>query len=241
VTTTEAAAAGQRSIEHLDGVLLDSSWDTARLREARVFLPDRRLLNSFDPGRAQRLFTAYIRRGTWQCPTLSMYRSAVFVDDPRLVDNRSDPLLVRFVPKFWLPPPESGTPRNSTFDRTVLQKMMQVTAMMYRAGVRLLAGTDTGQPYVLPGFGLHDELELMVSAGLPAAAVLRIATLSAAEFLGRDGELGTVTGGKLADLVLLDANPLEAVGNTRRVRAVVADGRLYDRAALDKLLLDAGR
>src|ERR1019366_325311 len=136
-------------------------------------------------------------------------------------------------------PKPGRTPfQDSALDRAVQQKAMVVTAMMFRAGVRLLAGTDTGYPYVLPGFGLHDELELMVSAGLPVPAVLRIATLAPAQFFGREDELGSVSRGKLADLVLLDANPLESIANTRRVRAVVADGRLYDRAALDRLLAD---
>ena len=108
--------------------------------------------------------------------------------------------------------------------------------MMYRAGVRLLAGTDTGNPCILPGFSLHDELELLAAAGIPNPAVLRIATLGAAEFLQRRSELGTISAGKRADLVLLDADPFGSIANTRAVRAVVADGRYYDRAALDRLL-----
>jgi imidazolonepropionase-like amidohydrolase len=107
--------------------------------------------------------------------------------------------------------------------------------MMFRAGVRLLAGTDTGMPYILPGFGLHDELELMAAAGIPSNAVLRIATLAPAQFLDREKDLGTIAPGKLADLVLLDADPLQSIVNTRRIRAVVADGQLYDRAALDRM------
>jgi imidazolonepropionase-like amidohydrolase len=125
--------------------------------------------------------------------------------------------------------------KNPSLDRAIQRKMMEVTARMYRAGVRLLAGTDTGGPYVLPGFGLHDELELMAAAGLPAPAILRIATLGAAEFLGREKDLGTIAPGKLADLVMLDADPLQSIVNTRRIRAVVQDGRLYDRTALDRM------
>jgi imidazolonepropionase-like amidohydrolase len=239
VTTSEAAAAGQRSIEHLDGVLLDCSRNSAALRWSRVFIPDQRVLDSFDPARANRLFAAFVRYGTWHCPTLSVFRSAVFVDDPSLVDNRNDPNLAKYLPQFWLPHAGKNT-LNLALDRAVQQKMMEVTAMMFRAGVLLLAGTDTGAPFVLPGFGLHDELELMVAAGLPVPAVLRIATLSPAQFLGRESELGSVRRGNLADLVLLDADPLKLIENTRLVRAVVADGRLYDRAALDGLLRDAG-
>jgi len=197
------------------------------------------VLDSFGPARADRLFATFVRYGTWHCPTLSVYRSAVFVDDASLVDNRKDPNLVRYLPEFWLPQPAKNSLRLA-LDRAVQQKVMEVTAMMFRAGVRLLAGTDTGEPFVLPGFGLHDEPELMVAAGLPVSAVLRIATLAPAQFLGRDNELGSVSRGKLADLVLVDADPLKSIENTRLIRAVVADGRLYERAALDGLLLDAG-
>ncbi len=235
VTTAEAAAAGQRSIEHLDAVLLDCSRDAAALRWAKVFIPDKRVLDSFDAARANRLCAAFVRYGTWHCPTLSVFQSAVFMDDASLVSNRQDPLLVRFLPEFWLPHPGKDS-SNLPLDRAVQQKMMEVTAMMYRAGVRLLAGTDTGAPFVLPGFGLHDELELMVAAGVPVSAVLRMATLAPAQFLGRESELGSVGRGKLADLVLLDADPLKSIGNTRLIRAVAADGRVYDRDALDGLL-----
>jgi Amidohydrolase family len=235
VTTVEAAAAGQRSIEHLDGVLLDSASNSAALRQAHRFIPDRGVLQSFDPDRAKQLFATYVRYGTWHCPTLSVYRADVLMNDPAAAKDPN----FRLFPAIWLPKPSPKKSRDEALDRAVEQKMMEVTAMMFRAGVRLLAGTDTGYPFVLPGFGLHDELELMVSAGVPDSAVLRIATLAPAQFLGRNGELGSVKRGKLADLVLLGADPLKSIANTRLVRAVVADGCLYDRAALDSLLADA--
>jgi hypothetical protein len=224
ITTIEAAAAGQRSIEHLDGVLLDCSPLAGWLRRIGQFLPDRRLLDSFDPARARTLFAAYIRYGTWHCPTLVLHRAAPPHDNPGF----------QYLPD-WRPKPGTEEPKDPRVARAIEQKMMEVTAMMFRAGVRLLAGTDTGQPYVLPGFGLHEEMELMVAAGLPAAAVLRIATLAPAEFLGRENELGTVAPGRIADLVLLDADPLASIANSRLARAVVADGRLYERAELERL------
>jgi hypothetical protein len=245
VTTVEAAAAGQRSIEHLSGVLLDCSRHPTLIR----WLPDlswshntqKRMLDWFDPVRADSLFATFVRYGTWQCPTLSIFKNTVFDDDPSLVDTRNDPNL-----RYLKLPPLPRTEKSSQLaqDRATQRQAMAVTAMMFRAGVRLLAGTDRGlagtDPFFVAGFALHDEIELMTSAGLPVSAVLRIATLAPAQFFGRENELGSVSDGKLADLVLLDADPLQSISNTRLIRAVVADGRLYDRAALDGLLRDAG-
>jgi len=96
-------------------------------------------------------------------------------------------------------------------------------------------------PDVYPGYALHDELERLVDSGLAPAEALRAATLAPAMFLGIDHESGTVAAGKRADLVLLDADPLRDIRNTRRIDAVVLDGRVFTRAALDRLLADAAR
>jgi imidazolonepropionase-like amidohydrolase len=112
---------------------------------------------------------------------------------------------------------------------------------MRDAGVQLLAGTDGGEPYSFPAFGLHDELRLLVDAGLSPLAALQTATLNPARFFGREQDLGTIDEGKVADLVLLDASPLTAIGNTTKVNAVVANGRLFRRADLDELLAQAER
>jgi imidazolonepropionase-like amidohydrolase len=110
---------------------------------------------------------------------------------------------------------------------------------MQKAGVQLLAGTDTGNPFCFPGFSLHEELALLVIAGLTPVEALRSATLNPARFLGLEKMLGTIEQGKVADLVLLDANPLEDVRNTQRINAVVSSGRLFDRNALNKMLAQA--
>jgi adenine deaminase len=112
---------------------------------------------------------------------------------------------------------------------------------MVRAGVKLLAGTDVPVFVTLPGFDLHRELGLMVEAGLSPAVALRTATLEPARYLGATDSLGTVAAGKLADLVLLDANPLADIHNTTKIRGVVANGRFFDRAALDALLKEVER
>lgn len=105
------------------------------------------------------------------------------------------------------------------------------------AGVSLLAGTDLAVPLVYPGFSLHDELELQVrDGGRTPARTLRGATLGPAEFLGLAGETGTIEAGKVADLVLLEGNPLEDITQVRRIRAVIRNGRVFDRSELDGLL-----
>jgi imidazolonepropionase-like amidohydrolase len=102
--------------------------------------------------------------------------------------------------------------------------------------VKILAGTDTAAPFVYPGFSLHDELALLVHAGLTPMQALQSATSRAAEFMGKSATQGTIEKGKVADLVLLDADPLADIQNTSRIRAVVVRGRLLDRAALDEML-----
>ena len=111
---------------------------------------------------------------------------------------------------------------------------------MHQAGVPFLAGTDTpGVPYVFPGFSLHDELALLVAeGGFTPLEALQAATRNPARFLGREKDLGTVEPGKLADLVLLDADPLADVHNTTKIAAVVANGRLLPRQELDRMLAD---
>lgn len=107
---------------------------------------------------------------------------------------------------------------------------------MHEAGVPIGAGTDTPISYAIPGYSLHSELEYLVMAGLPPVEALRAATQRPAEFFGMEGEMGAVREGYLADLVLLSANPLEDISATRSVQAVVTQGRLLDRAALDALV-----
>jgi imidazolonepropionase-like amidohydrolase len=95
-------------------------------------------------------------------------------------------------------------------------------------GVRLVAGTDIPNPWVIPGASLHRELELLVSAGIPPQVVIQMATKNAAEALGIVGEVGTVEVGKLADLVVLTSNPLDQIGNTRKIEFVVQRGKVLE-------------
>jgi imidazolonepropionase-like amidohydrolase len=110
-----------------------------------------------------------------------------------------------------------------------------VTSDMANAGVGILAGCDA----LIAGFCVHDELAAMVAAGMTPLGALQTATLNPARYLGREQTLGSIAVGKIADLVLLDANPLTDIRNIGRIRAVVVAGRLLDRTALDDLLASA--
>jgi imidazolonepropionase-like amidohydrolase len=115
----------------------------------------------------------------------------------------------------------------------------KIVGEMARAGVGILAGTDSMNPYVFPAFSLHDELVLLVDAGLSPLAALQAATSNAARFMGASDRYGAVAPAKAADLVLLDADPLTDIHNTSRIRAVFLGGKHFDRTALDRLLSGA--
>jgi imidazolonepropionase-like amidohydrolase len=118
----------------------------------------------------------------------------------------------------------------------LMQASLQIVGKMQRAGVPILSGTDTTAPFVFPGSSLHEELALLVQAGLTPMQALQAATKLPGEFLGRQQTQGTIEKGKIADLVLLDANPLDDIHNTERISAVILRGKLLDRIQLDELL-----
>ncbi len=147
------------------------------------------------------------------------------------------------VRNFWDPKRDfrfkSRKPADFARGKQDFQRSCELVTAMNKAGVGLLAGTDELNPYCFPGFSLHDELALLVKAGLTPLEALRAATINPARYFDKEQTRGTVDAGKDADLVLLDANPFDDIKNTTKIHAVVADGRLYDRAALDQILAGA--
>ena len=246
MTPGEVSDLGQRSIEHNSGVLIYSSTNEAELKKQTQTEPniwgryDAQAAKTYNKQKAADLFRQFVRNGTWSCPTIVIFRPLRFSSDSSLIQDS----LMKYVPKArrerWhdvfmqrtaiVPDLES---------RQIRDKMrIEIVGDMYRAGVRLLAGTDTPSPYTIPGFSLHEELQLLVKAGMPPIDALRTATINPALFLGKEKEWGTVEKGKVADLVLLDANPLQDIGNTKKIYAVVVGGRLLQREDLDKLLIE---
>jgi Amidohydrolase family len=141
--------------------------------------------------------------------------------------------------------PDSSSPQLSAAERLTSEKLFQeeieIVGLLRRAGVPLMTGTNCPTPGAYPGFSVHDDLALLVRAGLTTGEALRAATLNPALFLKMEDKLGTIAPGKPADLALLDADPLRDIHNTTKIRAVIADGRLFDRTNLDNLLQNFAR
>ena len=248
VSAAEASNAGQKSIEHLTGVLKAcSSREAELMRPGHDAFADatvvKTVLESYDEGKAQALFARFKRNHTWQCPTLTVLDNISHLKDGSLTNDFRLKFMDEETLKFWIPTNDfrfqNMSPEMWQMLQRARQKREEVVGKMQRAGVGLLAGTDTPNPYCFPGFSLHDELGRLVESGLTPMEALQAATLNPARYLDRLEDLGAVQPGKLADLVLLDANPLQDIHNTVRIRAVFADGRYYDRSALDQFLRDA--
>ncbi len=243
VRISEVIAAGQKSIEHLMGSFEGCSSEEEKFVSGQGNL--KLLLTTVDQKKCDALIAKLAQTQTWECPTLAWQRGGTFLDQR---DLKHDPL-DKYVPAYWrdvtwkrffdeMMPDLQRDPlelRHEYFARN-----LQMVGAQHRAGVPFLAGTDTAPAiYVLPGFSLHDELANFVEAGFSPMDALQTATSNPAKFFGTESASGSIAPGKIADAVLLNANPLANIHNTTKIAAVIANGRLYDRAALDKLLSQA--
>jgi len=214
---------------------------------AEEFLYDRnnssRDFAAIEP-RIPELARAMVRSGIWLMPNLTAYQLiARQADDLSAVLARPE---TRYLPqstqRTWGPATNPYTARFGKRDAPGFLLRYQLLEKLVRgfqqAGVRLLVGTDAMNPGVVPGFSVHDEIADLVAAGLTPQQALGAATTNAAEFLGRAADSGRVAVGQAADLLLLDANPLEDVANSRRIAGVMLRGQFLDRAALDRLLIE---
>jgi len=233
VTVSQAADVGMSSIEHA----ITLFYDCAIEKDAPSL---QAYQGGWDEGECAAVAEQLRRNGTWYVPSLVTERGYAFLDTQEF---QSDPRL-RFMPDFirswWLPENDLFGSEYTAEDWLTAKEgyshVVDVTRFLADQGVQILAGSDTPNAYAFPGFGLHDELEILVKAGLTPLQALRAATIDAARFLEATDTLGSVEPGKVADLVLLGGNPLEDISNTREILAVVLNGRLLDRDDLDGLL-----
>ena len=200
-----------------------------------VIRRERDAFETFDPIKCRQLAGAFKKNNTWMVPTLAvMLGSSTEVDHVANAEERAqffdDDTL-----QWILPPGETSAEDNEVFQQA-FENAIELTAFLHNEGVLFLAGTDVMNPNTFPGFAIHDELELLVQAGFSTMDAIRAATLNPAVFLGSEDEFGSIGPGKVADLVLLDADPLTDIRNTTRIGAVVVRGEYFDRERLDELL-----
>ncbi|WP_257454181.1 amidohydrolase family protein [Archangium lipolyticum] len=260
VTNAEASEAGQASFEHLYGVMYATSSKEEELREqvGQITLrPDTitgyntwfqqthavewEAARTYSSAKGMQLFGQLAKNGSAQVPTLILHdvldRMDLDMDDARL----------KYLPasvvagwrwqlaEIYL---RGRGEEESAQRRDLFNRRLALVGEMHRAGVRVMAGTDSTTPWVFPGFSLHDELELLVQAGLTPLQAIQAATLEPARYLGMQDSLGTVEQGKVADLLVLDANPLEDIRNTTRIHSVVVRGRYISAEERRELLSD---
>ncbi|MBI2838067.1 MAG: amidohydrolase family protein [Acidobacteria bacterium] len=267
VSAADIPASAQRTIEHVSpalpgdaAIFLACSSVEAELRAEMLSIrqaaesatPDidalrqrqrplqERMLDTYDPARAEALFRRMRERGTVSVPTLiwsSTFRPGS-ADDPR------PSLPLQFIPQpvrdqwteRWKAFVTAATPEALARHRKFAARSLELVGAMKRAGVTILAGSDSMDAHVLPGVSLHQELELLVKAGLSPLEAIQSATCNGARLLGKLDQWSTLEVGKSADAVLLDADPLADIRNTRRIAAVVVGGALLDRPRLDSIL-----
>jgi hypothetical protein len=251
VSAWEASGAKQRSFEHLNGIAMACSAreqelqtkiaPAATMKERAAIAAE--AARSYSEPKCNDLFARLKANGNWQVPTLTVLRSFGLLNDPQFLQD----LRLRFFGgKFrdWLTAKDdfrlkSWTADDFALEREQFQFSKKLVGAMFHSGVPILAGTDTGNPYCFPGFSLHDELALLVESGLTPLAALQAATRNAAIFMNALDRYGSVSNGKIADLVLLDADPLKDIRNTTRIQEVFLAGKEFNRTMLDGILKTA--
>ncbi|MBV6457713.1 MAG: Adenine deaminase [Fimbriimonadaceae bacterium] len=249
VTVSEASEAGQRTIEHLTGMLAECSARSGspplassatplerRLHSRRTA---RRALNTFDESAALKLAKTLKKNGTMICPTLTVLRAIANLNDPAFGKDARLEYMPRSIRSMWDPNSDfrfkEWEDEDWALSRSRYAIDRKMVSILAKEGVKLLAGTDCLNPYCMPGFSLHDELALMVECGVSPIEALRSATVRPAELVGNK-ELGRIESGQVADLVLLSADPLKSIQATTKIHGVLQGGKWHDRKSLDDML-----
>ena len=235
-TWTEAARLG------IDAVTHGAPWSAAYLPEAardgyRGGMRDRLTwleTVDFDGPEISEMIAALAERRIPVDPTLIAHHTKFFGDDPRHLENPELHLAPAVSREAWETSTfvDDWTPEDFAQARELWPRILELTRRLHEGGVLLAAGSDLPNPWVIPGVSLHQELKLLSDAGIPPLEVLRIATYSGAVALGLEDEIGSVEPGKVADLIVLAADPTTLLSNSRAISHVFQGGRFLDPAAL---------
>jgi len=249
ITVEQAADAGLTSIEHMSYALRPGSPEEAKLAAgvaAGTITPaeaSARTMATFDPKVAQAAYRGFAAKGVFITPTLNGSKATTYLDQD---DHKHDAYLAYIGPglkKTY----EWRVERAAKDDAAAIErrhrnyeKAADLLPLLRDSGMTIIAGTDAGflNSFNYPGVGLHDEMAIFVDHGLTPLQTLQAATLAGPKYFGTSARYGAVAGGKAADILILDRNPVQDIAATRSVRGVVLRGRYFDRAALDGMLAD---
>jgi imidazolonepropionase-like amidohydrolase len=257
-----AAEAGLNSMEHIRNLEMSMAGNWEELREerrqllaagreevggilrSRIHTTQRvRAIEAITPEQEAKVLQALADHEVWQIPTLTLIRAGLYLPFRRSDWRTSMQYLPPQMEQQWLEGISSfaSTGMNDN-QKTYRNWCFSMIPKIHEAGIPIMAGTDCPIFFLTPGLSLHEELWNLEEAGIPTDEVLKTGTINPAKYFGMEDELGRVQEGYWADLLLLDANPLEAIRNTQKIRAVIKQGKLYDREMLDELLeeLDKG-
>ena len=196
----------------------------------------------YDPAREAKIIQLIAKNHVWQCPTLFWERGQWLVD---AIDYNKDPDIA-YAPRTWVDE-TIAVARKRECSRALdtdplavrgrfVDHELDIVRKLHAAGVPFLAGTDTPAGVdVIPGISLHLELQRFVAAGFTPLEALQTATINPAKFYNKLNDYGTVQPGRIADLVLLEANPLDDIANTRKISGVIHDGQYLSHQDLDQL------
>ena len=238
VSPREASDAGQQRLEHT-AVLLQAfiALEKKEGRTQKQLTAEAFEKLAGEQGTA--LFQAMVKNGTWHTPTLVVAQSFLLRTEMAAKPDDRRKYIAAITKEHWEknnPVPQNLSAEDMAERKKALEKMLQIVGAMRRAGISILAGTDPPTRDVFPGFSVHDELGLLVKAGLTPLEAIQAATLNAVKCLGLSDSYGTIEKGKVADLVLLEADPLESIANTQKIAGMVVAGKYFGRPALDEML-----
>jgi hypothetical protein len=229
---------GMSSSEHGFGLSTGSSQKGDSLLQVgySAYMEPMSFVTTFSEERFDSLCNMLAQSDMWLCPTLITFKNYSLLDKPE--ELQKSPLLgyiKRDIKSRWFSMKDDSI--SSAKQKQGFEFLADLIGKANAKGVKILAGTDFPNPYTIPGFHMHDELELLVSGGINELAALQMATSDAATFMNKSADFGTVEEGKIASLVLLSDNPLENISNTRTIEAVIQRGQVYDKQALEQLLV----
>jgi hypothetical protein len=232
-TAQDAAMDGIDSLEHIESVFdfcIPSNLTSQPNYRANLDLRN---------PKCQALVTLLAKQRVAVDPTLVVFRNMLYLNNLKVYSEHPDVALCpERMQEYWVrysTTQRRQDPETKMMRRQLIAKYQELTGVLHRLGVPILVGTDAPEPFVPPGFSLHQELEMLVESGLTPTAALQAATVNNARILGQEKNLGSIESGKLADLLILAADPTKEIKNTREIDVVIRGGLICQ----PKIVLEA--